>query len=60
MIRAAVHFRPDEAKGIDGALREVTGSTLGSILVGFAAIALVLYGVFCIVSAPRQRLKSAD
>jgi hypothetical protein len=38
----------------------VTGSSLGSILVGFAAIALVLYGVFCIVSAPRQRLKSAD
>lgn len=60
LIRAAVHFRPDEAKGIDGALREVTGSSLGSILVGFAAIALVLYGVFCIVSAPRQRLKSAD
>jgi hypothetical protein len=60
LIRAAVHFRPDEAKGIDGALREVTGSALGSILVGFAAIALVLYGAFCIVSAPRQRLKSAD
>jgi hypothetical protein len=60
LIRSAVHFRPDEAKGIDGALRDVTGSSLGSILVGFAAIALVLYGAFCIVSAPRQRLKSAD
>ena len=41
LIRAAVRFRPDEAKGIDGALREVTGSTLGAVLVGFAAVALV-------------------
>ncbi|MET0909500.1 MAG: DUF1206 domain-containing protein, partial [Ilumatobacteraceae bacterium] len=60
LIRAAVRFKPDDAKGIDGALREVTGSTAGSMLVGFAAVALVLYGVFCIVSAPRQRLTGAD
>ena len=59
-VRAAVDFRPDEAKGIDGALRQATSSSLGSILVGFAAFALVLYGIFCIVSAPRQRLTSAD
>jgi hypothetical protein len=60
LVRAAIDFRPDEAKGIDGALREATGSPLGSILVGFAAVALVLHGTFCIVSAPRQRLKPAD
>jgi hypothetical protein len=60
LVRAAIDFRPAEAKGIDGALREVTGSPLGSLLVGFAAVALVLYGIFCIVSAPRQRLTSAD
>jgi len=56
LIRAAVLFRPDEAKGIDGALRDVTGSTFGAVLVGFAAVALVLYGLFCVISAPRQRL----
>jgi hypothetical protein len=60
LIRAAVDFRPDEAKGFDGALRAATGSAPGSILVGFAAVALIVYGIFCIVSAPRQRLKSAD
>ena len=60
LIRAAVRFRPDEAKGIDGALREATGSTLGALLVGFAAVALVVYGLFCVVSAPRQRLAGAD
>jgi hypothetical protein len=60
LIRAAVKFNPEEAKGIDGALRDAAGSGLGAVLVGCAALALILYGVFCIVSAPRQRLKSAD
>jgi Domain of Unknown Function (DUF1206) len=60
LIRAAVRFRPDDAKGFDGALREVTGSSLGAVLVGFAAVALVLYGLFCVLSAPRQRLSGAD
>ena len=35
VLQAAITFDPDEAKGIDGALREVTGSSLGSLLVGF-------------------------
>jgi Domain of Unknown Function (DUF1206) len=60
LIRAAVRFRPDEAKGFDGALREVTDSGFGVALVWFAAIALVVYGLFCVISAPRQRLKGAD
>ena len=55
-----MRFRPEEANGIDGALREVTGSTAGSALVGFVAVTLILYGVFCVISAPRQRLVGAD
>jgi uncharacterized protein DUF1206 len=60
IVRAAIAFRPDEAKGIDGALRQATGSTLGALLVGLAAVALVVYGLFCVVSAPRERLTGAD
>jgi hypothetical protein len=60
LIRAAVMFRPSEAQGIDGALRQATSSALGALLVGFAAIALIVYGIFCVVSAPRQLLKPAD
>jgi hypothetical protein len=56
LVRAAVEYRPAQAHGFDGALREVTDSTLGPALVGFAAIALILYGLFCVISAPRQRL----
>ena len=60
LLYAAIKFRPDEAKGFDGALRDTTSSTLGALLVGFAAVALVVYGLFCAVSAPRQRLTGAD
>lgn len=60
LTRAAVQFRPEEAKGFDGALRDVTGSALGTFLVGFAAVALMVYGLFCVISAPRQRLSGAD
>jgi hypothetical protein len=56
LIRAAVEFRPAQAHGFDGSLREVTDTTFGPVLVGFAALALILYGLFCVISAPRQRL----
>jgi hypothetical protein len=59
-LRAAIKFNPEEAKGIDGALRDATGSTLGALFVAFAAVALALYGLFCVISAPRQRLTGAD
>ncbi len=60
VTRAAIAFEPDEATGIDGALREATANTLGAMLALVAAIGLVLYGAFCVVSAPRARLKGAD
>ena len=50
---------PAEAKGFDGSLRELTESTLGPLVVGFVAVALVVYGLFCVISAPRQRLIGA-
>ena len=57
---AAVRFRPSDAQGLDGSLREVTGLAIGPVVVGFAALALVVYGLFCVISAPRQRLTGAD
>ena len=56
---AAVRFRPSDAHGLDGSLREVTELAIGPFIVGSAALALVAYGLFCVVSAPRQRLIGA-
>ena len=55
-----VELQPGGEAAQQEALKEVTDSGFGVALVWFAAIALVLYGLFCIISAPRQRLKSAD
>jgi hypothetical protein len=59
VTRAAVRFRPSDAHGLDGSLREVTELAIGPFIVGGAAVALVAYGLFCIISAPRQRLIGA-
>ncbi|WP_420453710.1 DUF1206 domain-containing protein [Ilumatobacter sp.] len=50
VLRAAMTFDPREARGFDRALRATAGSTVGSILVLLAALGLLAYGVFCIVS----------
>ena len=60
VTRAAVRFRPSDAHGFDGSLREVTELAIGPVIVGFVALALVVYGLFCVISAPRERLKGAD
>jgi hypothetical protein len=58
VLRAAWRFDPEEANGFDQALREVADTTTGSWLVLASAVGLVVYGVFCIVSARRQALRS--
>jgi hypothetical protein len=60
LIRAAVEFRPAAAKGFDGSFREVTETAIGPFIVALAAVGLIVYGAFCVISAPRQRLKGAD
>lgn len=60
VAQAAIEFDPDEAQGIDGALRDATSSTFGAVLALVVAIGLILYGAFCVISAPRQRLTNAD
>lgn len=60
VAQAAIDFDPNEAQGIDGALRDATSSTLGAVLALVVAVGLVLYGAFCVISAPRQRLTGAD
>lgn len=60
IAQAAIDFDPDEAKGIDGALRDATSSTFGALLALVVAVGLVMYGAFCVISSPRARLTGAD
>lgn len=56
VLQAAWNANPDEAEGLDAALRETADGTLGSILVLVAGIALISYGIFAVVSARHRRL----
>jgi Domain of Unknown Function (DUF1206) len=59
LLRAALDARPDEAVGFDGALRQMTSSTFGALIAVLVALALIVYGVFCLVASPKVRLKGA-
>lgn len=56
VLLAAIGADPDEAKGLDSALRDTADDTVGATLVLLAGLGLVVYGVFAAVSARRRRL----
>lgn len=57
VLQAALRFDPEEAKGIDGALRDVTEASWGPLLVGLVAVGLIAFGVYSVLSAPRTQLR---
>jgi hypothetical protein len=59
LVQAVVLVRPSDARGLDDSLREVTEMAIGPFIVAGAGLALVAYGLFCVLSAPRQRLTGA-
>ena len=58
VLRAALHYDPNEAKGFDLALRETADTTRGSWFVLAAGVGLLAYGAWCVISARRQALRS--
>lgn len=60
LIRAAVQFSPDEAEGLDGALRRLAAESWGTAMVLAIGVGLLIYGLFCVISAPIQRLRGAS
>ncbi len=60
LVRAAVRFDPNDAQGLDGSLRKVADSAVGAWLVIGTGVGLLMYGAFCVISAPKQKLVRAD
>ncbi|AJP00456.1 membrane protein [Streptomyces cyaneogriseus subsp. noncyanogenus] len=55
-VRAAIDYRPDEAKGLDDTLRSFAGTPLGPWLLVCVALGLVLFGVFSFALARWRRV----
>lgn len=51
LVRAALHYRADEAKGIAGALDALRGQPYGPWLLGVVALGLMGYGIYELLRA---------
>lgn len=56
LVRAAVRYDPNEAVGVDGALRRLAERTWGPWLLALVALGLLLFGVYSFVEARYRRL----
>jgi len=56
LLRAAWEFDPKEARGLDGALLEVSQQAYGGLLLGAVAVGLLAYALYCFVQARYRRI----
>lgn len=56
VINAAVRHDPEQANGLDAALKELQGQPYGSWLLGLVVLGLATYGAFCLASARCHRI----
>lgn len=54
---AAIDADPFDARGLDSAIQRLAVDDLGSALAGTTGALLLIYAVFCAVSAPRRKVK---
>ncbi len=55
-IVAAVQFNPDQARGLDGALRTLEQQPFGPYLLGVVALGLVAFGIYSILESFYRRI----
>ena len=56
LVRAAYEYDPQEAIGLDGALRKIVQASYGPVLLGIVAVGLLCYAFFCFVEARYRRV----
>ncbi len=57
LLRAALRYDPQEAKGFGGALLAIAQQPYGIILLGLVALGLMAYGIFEVVLARYRRIE---
>jgi uncharacterized membrane protein YidH (DUF202 family) len=56
VVVAAIRFRPDEASGLDAALKGLASQPYGPYLLAAVAVGLAAYGIFCFFDARYHRV----
>ena len=57
LAKAAVEFDPNEAVGLDGALREFASVAYGRVVIVFVGVGLAIAGIYDMVTFRRQQLR---
>jgi len=58
LVRAAVKYDPNDATGLDGALRRLAAQSWGVLVVVIVGIGFAAYGVFCLATFTHRRLQA--
>jgi len=58
LLRSAMTYDPNEATGLDGALRRVAVNSWGVFVVAIVGIGFVAYGIFCLTTFTHRRLQA--
>jgi hypothetical protein len=56
LLKAAWEFDPKEARGLDGALLELSQAPYGGLLLGAVAVGLFAYALYCFVQARYRKI----
>jgi hypothetical protein len=56
LVRAAVRYEPDKAKGLDAALKSLADEPLGGLLIGVIGAGLVCFGLWSFLEARYRRV----
>jgi Domain of Unknown Function (DUF1206) len=56
VVQAALHFNPDEAKGLDEALGALAANYYGAWTLGAVAVGLIAYGFYMLVEARYRKI----
>ena len=58
LVRAAVNYDPNDATGLDGALRRLAANSWGVVVVVVVALGFLAYGIFCLATFTHRRLEA--
>jgi hypothetical protein len=58
LLRAAITYDPNEATGLDGALRRMAVNSWGVLVIFVVGVGFAAYGVFCAATFTRRRLEA--
>jgi len=58
LLRSAMTYDPNEATGLDGALRRVAVNSWGVFVVVVVGIGFAAYGIFCLATFTHRRLQA--